>query len=98
MNDFDKWRDAALRGDLVPWDDVVRHGFASGGTGALWERYFESGMARLIPIRRKFIVRTFRGWLRGLLTGERRYPMHYYFVFELGRWRRVVFREELERG
>ena len=90
-----EWREKALRGERVPWSDIVS---ADAERDAVWDRDHMTETARLIPARRKFIVRTFRGWLRGLLTGERRYPIHYYFVFELGRWRRVVFREELERG
>lgn len=89
------WRDAALRGEWVWTHDVVDAGAQNEG---VWERNHMTMKMRLRPFRRTFLVLTFKEWLRGLLTGTRSYQVHYYFVFQLGRRRRVVFREELERG
>jgi hypothetical protein len=86
------WRDEALRGEWVRWDDVVNAGAQAEG---VWERRHDTQEARLMPFRRKFLVLTFKEWLRGLFTGTRRYAVHYYFVFHLGRRRRVMFREEI---
>lgn len=95
MFDFEAFCARALSGKLVRWSDVVDSGFDRSGTGAVWERYHETMEARLVPYRRKFLVRTFKDWLRGLLTGERRYNIHYYFVFQLGWRKKVMFREEI---
>lgn len=86
------WRDEALRGEWVRADDVVNAGAQNEG---VWERNFETMEMRLQPFRRKFLVLTFKDWLRGLLTGTRSYQVHYYFVFRLGRRSRVMFREEI---